>query len=336
MSRLKGGTAEADDGTGGGQKRLPWNFRGVRWIVQGVALASVWLCLTERGHAGNFALGSTVGDSVTDGALAGGRFVTQAFPGGTGPLDPFLQLQANGSEVGHNFDATSASAANDEKTGGDKTEAIQLSEVPYVEIGGIKYIQITLDINEALGGSNPTVELTAFQVFTNTAAAVTYDYAANSMMNPVEKLGGFKPLETVTDLGVLRYDLNRFEANIITINPNNAGSGNTDVEILVPLEGFMGALLSDYVYVWAEFNLTGSGFEEFALRSTTSPTPMEITQDMLTPQGIPEPTGVLLVGLGLVVAVCRRDRGKRRGCAGGIYSGGGRGDGPTEGVELAE
>ena len=80
-------------------------------------------------------------------------FQTQS--SGTGLFDPFLTIQNTSSESGTNFYNGSSYGSGDAITStANRTSSISTSSIPVVEIGGLKYYEIRLDVNEVNGGKN--------------------------------------------------------------------------------------------------------------------------------------------------------------------------------------
>jgi len=105
---------------------------------------------------------TTGGSTGTGTAVIGGSFrVDQISPPGTGVIDPFLRIQANGSEQGYNTDASPEYNA----LAGTFTHALQLSEIPIATLGGVAYLEFLLDINQNTGGTNEFLSLNQIQIF---------------------------------------------------------------------------------------------------------------------------------------------------------------------------
>lgn len=201
-----------------------------------------------------------------DSGTAGGptpALFTESFqqPTGTGVIQPFLRIQADGQEQGYN---TSGGTPFDDKAG-PFTHDVKYSDLlacGSVNINGTAYYQILLDVNEP-GGAKSIITLDQLKIFTSQIGSQT--------------------TTNVMSLGTLRYDLDASgDSQVIIDASRNHGSGSGDVNIYIPVSDFAGTAPSDYVYLYALFgqadtkpNPDGSqgGFEEFALVCNVTPVP---------------------------------------------------------------
>ena len=203
----------------------------------------------------------TAGGGPTSERMAIFQFTEQQ-PTGTGVIDPFLTIQAEGTEQGYN---TSGSPAPfDVKRQPQYTHDIQFSDLQKttVMLNGISYFQILLDVNEP-NGAKSIIKLDELQLYTSAIGSQT--------------------TTNVSSLGTLRYDLDFYgDSQVIIDASRNSGSGSGDVNIFIPVEAFAGTAPSDYVYLYALFsegNLksnpdgTQGGFEEFSLVQNITPIP---------------------------------------------------------------
>lgn len=201
---------------------------------------------------------------------------------GTGIIDPFLRVQANGTEQGYNTDLATQTAPFDDK-GGTWTHDLQLSDLTVVTINGVSFYQFLLDINQT--NANPLLSLNNVQIFTRSTAIATAPSSLSGLGTSVfntDLVGGTGALNDVTV--ELNYNL-------------NPGSGAGDMFMYVPTANFAGVLATDYVYFYTLFgNANGSndGFEEWSLITNTPPTSIPdggATAGML---------GMAMLGLGLL------------------------------------
>lgn len=234
-------------------------------FVAAPSASAVVLDLTTLGSSG------TIGDAF---------FQQMAnTPTGTGNIDPFLRLQANGSEQGVN---SPGPYVMDEKAG-IWTHAIQVSDFGIVDLNGTPSIRVLLDINENVPGT--LLSWDALKIYT--APVATYNNLADLDVN-----------------GSLIYDMGAGNQALLNYVLDN-GSGSGDVLTWLPASLFA-AHQDEWFYLYSQFGASGgdyrsdAGFEEFARVDFPTPPP---------PGPVPEPASVLLLGGGLLgVAVLRRAR----------------------------
>jgi len=181
---------------------------------------------------------------------------TQPQPTGTGVIDPFLRVQANGTEQGYN---TSGGTPFDDKAG-PWTHDIQFSDLQstQVTVNGTAYFKIMVDLNEP-NGAKSTIDLTNLQFYTSSTGGATTTNLAS--------------------LGTLRYSMDTAGGdNTVQMDAaRNNGSGSGDAFFYIPATAFAGTKASDFVYMYVNFGsadeTTAGGFEEFALVRNLAPVP---------------------------------------------------------------
>lgn len=205
--------------------------------------------------------------SAGDGSINGALFQwTSEQPTGTGVIQPFVRIQANGSEQGYNTDAVPVPF--DGKPG-LWTHSLLLSAVPVVNVGGTDYLQFLLDINQVGSQDNHYLTMNAFQIYLGATGA--------------------QDTTTVSELGTLIYDMGA--GNKVELDYNlNPGSGGGDMFAYVPTSLIIGE--NPFLYLYSAFGAPGyasnDGFEEWAVIGEPAPPP------------IPEPGTIMLLGIGFL------------------------------------
>jgi hypothetical protein len=192
---------------------------------------------------------------------------------GTGLIDPFLRMQANGSEMGINSDGP---YAMDEKAG-IWTHSTHVSDFGSTDLNGVPSLRVLLDVNQ-----------------TNNAPLLSLD----QLRFYVAPVGTYNTLADVSANGTLLYDMGA--GNQVNLNyALEAGSGAGDMLAYLPYNLFA-PHQTEYLYLFSQFGAAGGnyaandGFEEWARVDASSPPP---------PLPVPEPTPLLLLGGGLFGAV---------------------------------
>jgi len=181
---------------------------------------------------------------------------TQPQPTGTGYIDPFLRVQANGTEQGYN---TSGGTPFDDK-GGPWTHDITFSDLQStaVTLNGTVYYKILVDLNEP-NGAKSTIDLTNLQFYTSAT--------------------GSKTTTDLSQLGTLRYSMDTAgnDNTVLFDAGRNHGSGSGDAFLYIPASAFAGTNPNDFVYMYVNFGsadmTTAGGFEEFTLVRNLAPVP---------------------------------------------------------------
>ena len=178
------------------------------------------------------------------GTINGAQFDwTPAQPTGTGYIQPFVRVQANGVEQGYN--TSGAPVPFDDKVG-PWTHDITFADLQAttVIVGNTSYFKLLLDINQS--SNSPLLSLDQLQFYTS----------------PI----GSQTTENVSSLGILRYSFSPGDAVYLDYSRNN-GSGSGDMFAYIPTSLFAGTSSSDFVYMYSHFGGTYSsndGFEEWA------------------------------------------------------------------------
>ncbi len=194
--------------------------------------------------------------------------------GGSGNIDAFVRIQATGIEQGYNTDYRPVQFNED--TSATFNHSQLLSEIPTVTDGGIPHREFLLDIDQ----SAQYLSLDKVEVYLEATGNI-----------------GLYPDHFTT----LIYELDADEDNWVKLDYRiNAGSGAGDMLMYIPDSLFQdgsGGYLGDYVYVYSMFGVNfpaDNGFEEWA-HGIGGPV-------------IPEPTTVLLLGLGALFGLSKKRR----------------------------
>jgi PEP-CTERM motif-containing protein len=213
-------------------------------------------------------------------------------PTGTGVYNPFLRLQATGTEAGMNTDGDAHATYDD--VAGIWTHGITLGQLNTITQGGQTYYSFSCDINEPNGGGQNLLSLDELRIYT---------LAGSSALTSEGAVTGAG--------GVLKYNLDGGGNNQTVYLDYNlaAGSGHDDFQVLIPTSFFAGASSTDQVYFYSAFGETtgmaadfssADGFEEWhALLGQAPP-----------PPSLPEPSTVMILGTGLLGLAATRIRKK--------------------------
>jgi hypothetical protein len=181
---------------------------------------------------------------------------TNTQPTGTGVIHSFLRLQnvASQSNVEQGYNTDARPLQFDENKSPNFTRSLHLSELPQIDVGGVLYREMLLDINQK--SSQPFLSLDELRIYVAGVGNLT-GYAS-------QQLAG---LSAGYDLGTGNWI--KLDARI------NHGSGSGDMLAFIPESAFAGSGVADpYVYTYSKFgvNLAGNGgFEEWA-PATVAPT----------------------------------------------------------------
>lgn len=170
-----------------------------------------------------------------------------AQPTGTGVIDSFLRVQSIKQEVQQGYNTDHRSLQFDENKSPQFTRSVLLTALPVVDMGGIKYRELLLDINQK--ASQPLLSVDELRIYMGNAPDLSgYDTCS-------KQLAGHAPV----------YDLDAGGDNWIKLDARlNQGSGKGDMLAYIPDACFTGG---SYVYLYSKFGVNYSpnaGFEEWA------------------------------------------------------------------------
>lgn len=156
-------------------------------------------------------------------------------PAGTGVIDPFLRIQANGNESGYNFDSANIPGSPLDVKPGPWTTLVSVADLATFTIGGVDYVQLRLDINETNNSS--LLSLDAFVLYGS-------DDATLNVFDPSTR--------TFTDgAATTVYDLDGGADRAVGLNyAFHSGSGESDLAVFVPKAALAGF---DYLYLYSVF-----------------------------------------------------------------------------------
>ncbi len=219
----------------------------------------------------------------SSGTINGAIFTTPPYEvSGTGLIDPFLRIQATGTESGYNNDLATGDLEFDEKPG-IWTHSLQVGDLAtnVVNISGTDYYEFVLDVNETTPSS--LIDVTEVEIYLD---SVSTNICGSSGCG-----------DGTGSLGTLVYDLDAGGDNSVLLNYINfPGSGKLDMYMLIPVS-VIGTNADDYLYLFSAFNeSTSDGFEEWARK-------LEGTFTV-----IPVPAAAWLFGSGLLglIGIARR------------------------------
>jgi len=248
-----------------------------KYAIALMAVAGLAIASQDRAYAAelNCADGCA---GVSDGSVINGAlfYTTQSQSTGTGVIEPFVRIQANGTEDGHNTDSNQP--LNDEKTG-QWTHDVQLGDIGTQTIGVISYYEFLLDINQDTGQAGDEL-LSLDQVII--------------CVGPTGGLTEAAPPGNGCPTNDIRYTLDAGSDNWVKLLYDlNPGSGAGDLFMYIPTSLFAGLPSTTYFYMYSQFGThyaSNDGPEEWAFKETSTPPPPQV----------PEPGSMLLFGAGLV------------------------------------
>lgn len=211
--------------------------------------------------AGAAALLSSAQATIVDlgsngsGSIGGALFeVGSIHPAGTGVFDPFLTIQNSPWEQGYN----SSTGNFDTKREPQWNHELRFSQLQVTMINNTAYFGFAIDVNEPNGQNRAGISLNGLSLWTSATVQNSTSVDANGFFNG--------------SLGTLRYDLGA--GNSVLYDDQHRGSGESDINIYIPVSLFAGANANDFVYMfqrWGNTDMSEGGFEETRLIATPIP-----------------------------------------------------------------
>ena len=257
---------------------MRYNFRA----LAGAAIVAGCLSLISAVPAQSATLDCTVSAGTCTGgtavpgvpglySFAGALWTTTDLQAtGSGVIDPFVRLSASTDIVsGMN---TSGTLTQDENSSPTFTHDLLASAVPVVTINGLTYYEFLLDINQT--GADPLLSLSSLSLCVSDTGNRTITDTATICTLAAGQGGGAGPSQLV-------YNLDAGTNNTVELNYLfNSGSGSGDLFVYIPTSSLVNAP-GDFMYLFSSFGGTGTtpglnndndGFEEWAVRTVTTPT----------------------------------------------------------------
>lgn len=211
-------------------------------------------------------------------------------PTGTGTIQTFVQVQAQGNNTTERGYNTTVNNVFDNGASDEFNHALALADIPIVNIGGTDYRQFLLDVNESLGQGGELISLNEIQVLQSNVANPNVTTFTNDVLDIPSHTFVFR-----LDDGV---------DNTIELNAAlGTGSGSGDMFMYIPNDLFAPDV--QYVYLYSEFgtgNGVSDGFEEWSVIGQNGDESGQV---------IPEPASLSLMGSGLVAMATLRLRRRR-------------------------
>ncbi|MER9140240.1 hypothetical protein NKI20_28995 [Mesorhizobium sp. M0830] len=210
--------------------------------------------------------GGTTSATLTDGTILTASPQGDA---GTGNYDTFLVLGAQDTESGFNTDGSPLPLDDKQQ---EHTNALLLSSMQVVTVGGHDYYVFKLDANEPNSATGSLLSLDSLKIYSAT--------------DP-----------NITDLSVLQsqpplYDMDGNGNVTVQLNAGKdapAGSGQGDLFVYIPTSFFTGA--DNYIYLYSAFGTpSGSdgGFEEWGVITGDNQAPTIAIEKTADPTSINE------------------------------------------------
>ena len=268
--------------------------------MRSIGAAALLLSAVFTSHAEATTIDLTTAGA--SGTLNGAIYTQGSVVSGTGVFPSFVQIQPQtGNTTTEKAYNTTVNNVLNNGPADPHNHEVRLSAVPIINVSGTNYYSFLLDINESSGqghAGEQFLSLDRIQLYTSTAANLsTTTFDASGLL---------------PGLGTLRYDSGLGNEALLDYSLGS-GSGKSDLELLVPVSDFAGALGSNYLYLYSAFGALGTvngrnygasaGFEEWALgrgslSSCPGGNPPPCSSQLVE---VPEPTSLAALGSAFVM-----------------------------------
>lgn len=180
---------------------------------------------------------------------------------GRGQLRTVLTLGNTGVEQGYNTNARPIQSGMNSSSATDETRALRLDRVPVVTVGGTKYYEFVLNVNEAAGNLNRNISVDELRFYSATQGNLKNYNSSNFTLGPnATNNNRVSPV----------WDLDAGDATnalMVRAKINTAAVG--EIAVLVPVSAFNGAAPDSFVYIYTKMGglaAADGGVEEWGVR----------------------------------------------------------------------
>jgi hypothetical protein len=199
---------------------------------------------------------------------------------GTGVFEPFVRIQANGTESGYNTDAKAPPL---DAKAGTWTHSMLFSQFIPQQIGGSYYYEFRLDVNQSSAVENSLLSLDTFQIWSGNV--------------------GDKDTNTLAGTGFTKlYDLYGIAPVLIDYNIFKGGEGIADVAVYIPTSLVNDPSAEPYLYLFSAFGGATAGGKDWS--SNDGPEYWGVRSGTV----VPVPPSLLLLAPGLLGLIGLRRR----------------------------
>jgi hypothetical protein len=159
-------------------------------------------------------------------------------PTGTGVFDPFLRIQDAPTEQGYNADYKNAPEAPFDEKVGTWTHSLQFGDLSLVDIGGTKYYEFLLDLDEPNNTGKWGISLENVQLFNSGGSKLAAPFSTD-----------------LSTLGTKLYDMDSGDHDVTVFLDGSltSGNGQMDMSMFIPESYLSSADGSDYLTFYSKF-----------------------------------------------------------------------------------